>query len=105
IPDGKRFFLISNTGTLLDTFRDHEQFSRGDWVGIESDLLAAMGKPQGSEIRFHHSFFFVFNMAMIDNLGIAQNIFARMLAPERWQACATCECRPLCPISKNVDLI
>jgi hypothetical protein len=105
IPDGKRFFLISNTGTLLDTFRDHEQFSHGDWVGIESDLLAAMGKPQGSEIRFHHSFFFVFNMAMIDNLGIAQNIFARMLAPERWQACATCECRPLCPISKNVDLI
>ena len=40
-PAGRRFFLISNTGTMLDAFKAHEEARGGDWVRIESDLLRA----------------------------------------------------------------
>ncbi|MFN7610651.1 MAG: hypothetical protein ACK5QX_06900, partial [bacterium] len=103
VPQGNRFLLISNTGTMLDTFRAHEH--SGDWVGIESELLASMGQPQGGNIQFHQSAFLVLNMAMIDNLGIARKIFDRMLHPDRWLACSSCGDRRQCPIVTNVSLI
>ncbi len=102
-PLGGRFFVISNTGTMLDTFKVHEQ--SGDWVRIESDLLGAMSNPRPSDIDFHETLFRIVNVAMMDNLGIAEQIFERMLAAERWQACTTAECRPYCPIFANVSLI
>lgn len=103
VAQGKRFLLISNTGTMLDTFRSHE--NSGDWAGIESELLAAMGQPQGGTVHFHESAFLVLNMAMIDNLGIARKIFERMLDPDRWLACSSCGDRHHCPIVTNVTLI
>jgi serine/threonine protein kinase len=101
----KRFLLVSNTGTMLDTFKVHEQARNGDWVQIESDLLGAMAKSPGSDITFHGTSFSLFNIAMIDNLDIAQLIFRRMLAAERWQACHASECRDYCPIFRNVTLM
>src|SRR5206468_8789533 len=84
-PKDRRFFLVSNTGTMLDTFRVHEQTFNGDWMRVESELLGAMGNRQGNELEFHGSIFVVFNIVMIDNLGIAEQIFKRMLALDRWQ--------------------
>ena len=103
--DGRRFFLISNTGTMLDTFKVHEKSSGGDWLRIENDLLEAMSTPRLGDIAFHETTFSVFNIAMMDNLGIAQQIFERMLASERWQPCSSAECRHHCPIFRNVRLI
>ena len=57
IPDGKRFCLISNTGTLLDTLRAREQGFNEDWVGVESGLLAAMGTTQGGTVELHGATF------------------------------------------------
>lgn len=100
-----RFFLISNTGTMLDAFKAHEKASGGDWIRIESDLLGAMNTSWPSNIQFHGVSFSVINIAMIDNLGIAERIFQRMLAPERWSDCASAECQLRCPIYRNVSLI
>ena len=32
--EGPTFLLVSNTGTLLDTFRAQEQQRGGNWVGV-----------------------------------------------------------------------
>jgi len=104
-PAGRRFFLISNTGTMLDAFKAHEEACSGDWVRVESDLLGAMNDSRPQDLAFHGGAFTVINMAMFDNLGIAERIFRRILAPERWQTCAGAECRNHCPIYRNVSLI
>lgn len=106
-PGGPRFFLISNTGTMLDAFKTHERSIEGDWVRIESDLLNAISisKPDGCDFRFHGGRFSVFNIALLDNLGIAQQIFERMLHPDRWSICHSVDCRHYCPIFKNVELM
>ena len=100
-----RFFLVSNTGTLLDAFKAHEIVEDGDWVRLESDLLGAMNTTRPTDLEFHGASFVLINVAMMDNLGIAEQIFERLLAPARWEPCESAACRNGCPIYRNVTLI
>jgi len=104
-PEGARFFLISNTGTLLDAFKRHQKAAGGDWTRIENDLLQCMEQPDASALIFQTTPFTIINITMMDNLAIAEQIFRRMIAPERWQECAGVPCREHCPIYGNVQLI
>lgn len=104
-PEGPRFFLISNTGTMLDAFKSHERSIQGDWVRVESELLGVISKPSGRDFRFHEARFSLFNIALMDNLGIARQILERMLRVERWQTCQSLDCRHHCPIFRNVELM
>ena len=104
-PASPRFLLISNTGTLLDAFKAYEKAKVGDWARVESDLLGAMNTIRLTETKFYGASFVLINVAMMDNLGIAEQIFERMVAPERWEACESADCRNGCPIYRNVALI
>ena len=104
-PSEPRFLLISNTGTLLDTFKAHEASRGGDWVAVEGGLLAAMNDGVPQQFEFNGGTFVVINVAMADNLGIAEKIFERMVDPLRWQSCSSVDCHSSCPIFRNVHLI
>lgn len=101
---GPRFFLVSNTGTMLEAFTSHESV-RGNRLGVESKFLGAMLEPDRQEIPFQDAALTVINLAMLDNLGIAEEVFRRMVAAERWAPCHSAECRHHCPIFRNVTLI
>lgn len=102
----KRFFLVSNTGTLLDAFKAaHEVQDGTDWAGVESQLLSNMDAKEPITMRFEDTAFVMINVAMMENLSIARQIFGRMLAKERWDACEDAPCRTHCPIYKNVSLM
>ena len=101
----RRFFLISNTGTLLDAFRDYEYRNSGQRTHVESKLLKAMESAKPEEMCFRKTPFFIVNLSMIDNVGTAEQIFRRMINPKRWEICQKHECRHKCPIFRNVQLI
>lgn len=101
----RRFLLISNTGTLLDTFRDYERRNSGQWTLAESELLKAMDSAKPEKMCFYKMPFFIINLSMVDNIGIAEQIFKRIVNPERWKICQKHECRHKCPIFRNVQLI
>ncbi len=101
----RRFFLISNTGTLLDTFRDYERLNSGQRTQVESELLKAMDSAVPKKMRFYRTPFSIINLSMVDNIGIAEHIFRRMINPERWRICQKQECHHKCPIFRNVQLI
>ena len=101
----RRVFLISNTGTLLDTFRDYARMNSGQWTQIESKLLKAMDSAVPKKMRFNKTPFSIINLSMIDNIGIAEQIFRRMINSKRWEICQKHECRHKCPIFRNVQLI
>jgi hypothetical protein len=103
--EGPTFLLVSNTGTLLDTFRAQEQQRGGNWAGVESDLLSAMNTIEPATVPFHDAEFVLLNVAMMDNLPIARQILERMLAPERWAPCQTATCKEKCPIFRNFSLM
>ena len=101
----RRFILISNTGTLLDTFVDYERQKSGRWTHVESELLKAMDSVKPRKTCFRKTPFYIVNLSMIDNIGTAEQIFRRMINPERWEICHEHECRHKCPILRNVQLI
>ena len=104
-PAQHRFFLVSNTGTLLDTFKEAEKRISGDLIALESDLLKAMDSPEPQQWQYRGAKFTIINLSMMDNLGVAEKILRRMTAKERWEPCEALECRHHCPVFRNVRLI
>jgi len=102
---GPRLLLISNTGTLLDAFCEYEERAGRDRVTTESELLGTIETMGPREMRFHGAALHVVNLSMADNLGVAERIFDRMIAPARWEHCAGRGCRDQCPILRNVELM
>lgn len=101
-----RFLLVSNTGTLLDLIKHHPEHFGGDHVSLESRVLDAISTESGeASLSLGSTEFRVFNLARMDNLGLARQIFAKMLSPDRWMACGECACSATCPVYVNVDLL
>jgi hypothetical protein len=102
----RRFLIVSNTGALLDFFQGQRDVHGISPVKMESDVLTAIGADNGeAALTVGDTRFLVINLARVDNLTIARQIFARMIDPERWAICADRPCRADCPICLNVDLI
>ena len=102
----RRFMIISNTGTLLDFFKGNAQAWQINSVEAESRILTAISQKKGAaEVEFAGVEFIVYNLAYIDNLKLAENIFTRMLEPENWIGCGSCSRESFCPMKHNVELI
>jgi len=102
----QRFLLVTNTGTLLDLIKKHPGHFDGDEVTLESKVLDAISAASGEGMLDLNSVKFrIFNLARMDNLNLARQIFDKMLAPERWAVCQGKTCRKGCPIYSNVTLI
>jgi len=106
IDKQRRFLMVTNTGTLLDLIKNHpDQFDGGE-VSLESKVLDAISTESGEgTLVLGPVEFRVFNLARMDNLSLARQIFEKMIAPERWEFCLGKSCRDGCPICLNVDLI
>ncbi|MFQ5650285.1 MAG: hypothetical protein ACE5IY_10125 [bacterium] len=106
VGNERRFLLVSNTGTLLDLIKRHPEHFGGNPVSLESQVLDAISTDSGEAVLALDSIEFrVFNLARMDNLSLARQIFVKMLSPDRWAVCGKCDCSETCPIYFNVDLL
>jgi len=102
----RRFLLVSNTGTLLDLFKGNNDILDLGRSQLESRLLDAIGHETGvADLNINGTIFKVFNLALMDNLQIARQIFEKMLLEDRWKICEDRACRKNCPICINIELI
>jgi len=102
--DAERFFIISNTGTLLETFRAMTQ-DAGQWSELEHTLLEALSAKPPSLLTRSAGTFDVVNLVQVDNLNTTLDIFHRMLDEEAWGPCLSQTCQQACPIYRNVRLL
>jgi len=103
--DDNCFFLISNSGTLLDSFCSFERKKGRDWVNTESEILKVIDTVRPRPWIFHENSFVIINLSMVDNLGVAEQIFKRIINTDRWKTCKIKDCQKICPIYRNVKLI
>jgi hypothetical protein len=103
----RKFLLVTNTGTLLDLFKSQSDFLGLDKVTIESEILTKISDESGfGELIIKKGKFIFFNLARMDNLHIAKQIFEKMIDGERWTECEKNDCcNGDCPIFRNVCLI
>ncbi len=81
--NGPRFLLVSNTGTLLDTFRNHAAKQEENWFEIESNLMNEMDNSEPEDMDYHGFKFRIINISKLDNLKLGEQIFDRMLGDEQ----------------------
>jgi serine/threonine protein kinase len=98
--EGNRYLIVSNTGTLLESFRELK--INGKEVD-ESELLKALEADEPQLVLDDH--FMVINIANMDSIETACQVFERMLNTGNWAACAACQHYESCPISNNVRLL
>jgi hypothetical protein len=94
-PGRDRLFAVSNTGTLLESFRAITS-DLGEWSIRESDILTALSSVPPVELRVGEVIFDIINLVQIDNLGVALEIFRRMISEEAWGTCARRDCHADC---------
>lgn len=102
--DGEtRSLLVSNTGALLEFFLSQEHPSRH--VELESSLLASLSKERDDSFTFRGQHFKIYNLALQDNLPLAEAVLDKMLAPDLWQPCKSCQHSSNCPVNFNRTLL
>ena len=103
--DGQtRSLLVSNTGALREFFLSQEK-DASRHVELESSLLGSMSREQDDSFSFRGRPFKIYNLALRDNLPLAQTVLSNMLAPELWTQCASCRHQSVCPVHFNRTLL
>lgn len=98
--DSTRYLIISNTGTLINSFRGLR--NRGIRVS-ESELLTALESDRPEYVLDRQ--FQIINIAKNDSIDTACMVFGRMLEEDNWRECRQCKYAEVCPVSSNVVLI
>lgn len=99
-----RSLLVSNTGALREFFLSQET-DASQKVELESSLLSSLSKEQDDSFSFRGRKFKIYNLALRDNLPLAQTVLSNMLAPELWAQCDSCRHRQGCPVHFNRTLL
>lgn len=94
------YLIVSNTGTLLESFRK----LRADGLEVdESDILKALESDKPESVLNDN--FQMINIGRTDSIDTACKVFERMLEPDGWHTCAECGSGENCPINGNVQLL
>lgn len=106
ISNQQKFLLVSNTGALMDLVKSNSDKFQANKFSLESDVLKAISSNTGEEkLNIGQVKFRVFNLARLDNLSLAREIFKKMIMPQNWDICKNLSCEKNCPIKFNVDVI
>ncbi|MCP4401947.1 MAG: protein kinase [bacterium] len=103
--DGQRWFLISNTGTLLNTLEVVAGEQQINWMELEDQVLNLLEQPDPGVLELGEARFTLINLARIDNIHIAEQLLEKFVAPERWHSCEDCDIHAACPIYCNVKAL
>ncbi|MCD5401678.1 protein kinase [candidate division NPL-UPA2 bacterium] len=97
---GQNYFIVSNTGTLLESFKklrvDERRVS-------ESELLKALEADAPQPV--FEGRFVIINIGRIDSIKTACQVFKRMLEQQNWGICGECQYCNDCPLYTNVKLL
>lgn len=103
--EGSKFLLVTNTGTLLETFCSfYQKKGWGRRADVEPEILEAIDREH-KEKDFGGTSFVFYNLALYDNLPLARSIFEKMLEGKNWEHCSIQACKDCCPIYKNIQLL
>ena len=103
--DGQRCFLISNTGTLLNTFKVVAGEQQINWMELENRILTLLEQRDPGVLELGEARFTLINLARIDNIHIAEQLLEKFIASERWQPCEDCDIQTACPVYCNVKAL
>ena len=106
--NNKSAIIVSNTGPIINTFKDLFKGELSE-EEIEKKILKAIETTKGDKIAISKKedefSFRMVNIANIDNSYMIENILKNILNKDLWEECFSCTNKDKCPIYNNyVDL-
>ena len=101
----ERFLIVSNTGPILDLFRNNRGRTGEDLGTIEDRLLEAMDSDTRHKFVFGPVSFNVYNLARQNNLDLGMGVLAKMVHSTQWDSCQGCPSAERCPLLANRNLM
>lgn len=101
VKKGGSSIIVSNTGPLIDAFKNYYgnlEFSKDV---IEMEILKLMDENSFKEGIIGNISVLVINLALLDNTDVVPFLIDNLLNEELWKDSETCELGTLCPIYNN----
>lgn len=105
VSNVRRFVLVSNTGCLLNVFKKHAKLLRKTSIEVEDEILTQLDVAAGKSWKTESGVFEIFNLARLNNIDSALEIFRLLIASPQWNNCEGCSLHPQCPIFRNIRII
>ncbi|MGJ7459419.1 serine/threonine-protein kinase [Halomonas sp. RA08-2] len=104
--------IVSNTGPLLDTFRQYFSQQQAQ-EEVEKNVLFRLSQPlHNGELSDENCLpvaggkkVYIANLSMLGNVDIAVEFLDKLVAYPVWDDCASCSAASTCPIKLNVELL
>jgi len=96
----KTYFIVSNTGTLINSFK---KAKNGDDNSAYSEILNALAADKPTSILSDQ--FLLINIGRMNSIQTAVDVFKNLLNMDNWDSCIQCNKKESCPILKNVKFI
>lgn len=97
-----RWFIISNTGTLLTNLKRLAEVEGLNWLELEDEALSLLERNEPGVLDRLGVPILIINLARIDNLKTAHQLLEKMIADSHWAHCDECDLGKMCPISINI---
>ena len=94
-----RYLIVSNTGTLLESFDRLGHLLQESFDDVFEALEDSKPVPIANER------FYLLNIGQLDSIDTACQVLRRMLEPANWEICHQCIVREDCSIHTNVTLL
>lgn len=98
----ERWLIVSNTGTLLKTFKDITS-GPAQKLSIEDDILKKLQHNKPAVLFAFETKFLIINLSQMDNVPTAIGFLQKLIASNHWNRCENCEIREDCPIWINLE--
>lgn len=101
------WLIISNTGPLLNSFRDFSKKHGANEDHLESDILRKLQLTYDSRDLEKHTLDYLpkkttlINMTRLDNVYLGARIFLNIINHSGWEQCTSCDIKSSCPIYAN----
>ena len=95
------YLIVSNSGTLLDSFNELQKDSKLDID--QSSILKALSDDKHSKLL--DGKFIIINIGSINSIKTVCEVFQRMIAESNWKKCFECSLKNDCPTYINVTLL
>lgn len=100
-----RYFIITNSGTLLSTFERVAEQQGHVPFKYENTLLNSLGDVNPCTLELSGVEFSIINLAQTDNVKTAISVLERIVEHDGWEPCLSCDTESSCPIFQNVSIL
>jgi serine/threonine protein kinase len=101
----RRWLIVSNSGTLLNTILQISQPLGKNELEVENRILKALEKDVPDSLEDLGFPITVINLARVDNITTARKLMERLVVEDLWRDCETCQITDHCPIYINVNAL